>query len=129
MNLLQQAWYATKEKGGLTESQLAKEGRIALIRVLASDILSVQAETNDKEILKSQIISRGVTLKVSRMKVLDLIDQLPLIPSEKTLEFIFSASAEWHRKWHLIVDVIQPTTWRDFPSKMVASLSLVEGAD
>ena len=54
--------------------------------------------------------------------MLDLIDKLPVIPSEAILTDILEAPSDWHQNWHYLVDRIQLKKWRDFPAKMTATL-------
>ena len=116
MNLLRQAREHYSASEGITSSRISNEGRIALVRASACDILGVAKEES------SRTPDSGIQLKVSRLKVLDLIDKLPVIPSEAILTDILEAPSDWHQNWHYLVDRIQLKKWRDFPAKMTATL-------
>lgn len=114
---------AYEQRGDITESRIAKQGRAALVVVKTDDILCVYEEPKDRIGSQTWYMS-GITVKVYKLKVLDLIDQFPLIPEERFVNFILAASAEWHYRWHSYFDNIQPRRWQDFPEKVIASLEL-----
>ncbi|HEX76877.1 MAG TPA: hypothetical protein G4O03_00440 [Dehalococcoidia bacterium] len=125
MELLGQARLAYRGRWGVTESSLAKNGRAALVSVSVNNILSVESEGHATAAIETELgIGSGITLKVSKLKVMDLIDQLPLVLSESFLDAILDAPVEWHHRWHQLVDSIQPESWRDFPARMAATLEL-----
>lgn len=125
MNLLIEARQAYSHLGEIDESRIVREGRAALVRVKISDILCIQDQSQAATEYNSEInTTRGIILKVSQLKVLDLIDQLPIIPSKDFLNSILDAPIEWHRTWHRFLDGIQLKSWRDFPHKVAASLQL-----
>ena len=125
MDLLKQAKLAYQTRGGIVDSKLAKEGRIALVSVWVRDILSVTTESISSAGMKPEPYEGdAIVLKVSKLKVMDLVDQLPLIPSKSFLDTVLSAPLEWHLKWHQMVDAIQTESWRDFPAKIMATLEV-----
>jgi hypothetical protein len=127
MDLQRQARLAHRPGGDLATSQLAKHGRIALVEAKISDILSVEDEGTSAAALESGLGPGGeMIMKVSRLKVLDLMDELCVVPSEAFLEAVLHAPGEWHRRWHRHVDAMQPRTWRDFLPKMAAALRLTD---
>ena len=127
MDLLRQARVAYRPGGDLATSRLAKDGRIALVEAEIRDVLSVEDDGTSAAALESELGPRGeMIMKVSRLRVLDLMDQLCVVPSEAFLQAVLDAPGEWHRKWHRHVDAMQPRTWRDFLPKMAAALRLTD---
>jgi len=89
--------------------------RLALVRVELSDLLSLQTDA-----LSSQ---EGVYLKVRKLKVLDLVDAIRLVPRQSVQDAIADQreqSEESREEWHRIVDAVQPLTWREFLAKFAA---------
>jgi len=121
MSLLHEARLAYENRGGPADSPLAARGRVGLVSVHVNNMLSVEVE-GPATCLESAALDRGIVLKVSRLRVNDVMDQLPLVPSESFLETVQNAPIEWHRRWHPLVDAMQPVSWRDFPAKMVATI-------
>lgn len=125
MNIIEHARLAYGEGVSPEKSPYVKDGRIALVRVSLPDILAVEKNAVSAPSLGPQPATRGeLAMKVSKLKVLDLMDELPLVPSESFVAAIVDAPAKWHRQWHPLVDAIQLRKWRDFPTWMAASLRL-----
>ena len=83
------------------------------------DILSVE---EDENLAPALDLGESLIMKVSKLKVVDIIDQLPLVPSKSVLTAIFDAPIEWHRNWHSEVDRIQLASWRKLPTGLAATL-------
>lgn len=64
---------------------------------------------------------------VSRLKVLDLVDQLLLVPSRELLDAVLDAPVEWHQRWHNVIDSMQPDSWRQFVNDMTVHMKLSGG--
>ena len=100
---------------------MSQEGRAALIDVDPSDVLSVGEKVLAVENLSSDVM--GIEFKSKNLHVLDLIDQLPLIPSKVALDQILNAPTSWHRRFHRLVDAIYPASWKEFPQHIVWAIS------
>lgn len=123
MYLLKQAKLAYQARGGIVRSALAKQGRIALVSVLMDDILSVKRESISWAGIQAEPDDGGgIVLKVSKLRIVDLMDQLPLIPSESFIDAVLNAPMEWHRNWHKLVDDLQPKSFHDFPAKILSTI-------
>jgi hypothetical protein len=111
------------EGGGGLEDVL-REGRLALVRVEISDLLSVQSDPISSWRAQEQGIpledvrqTAPVDIKTRKLKVLDVVDQLRLVPERSLVNTIFDRfeqSEEWRREWHRLIDAMQPGTWREF---------------
>ena len=125
IDILQHGKLAYCGGGDPTESSRLKDGRVALVSAALGDILSVEDERLIGAALEPEPrMHGGIIVKVSKLKVIDLVDEINLVPNESLLLTILNASAEWHCKWHRLVDAIRPTKWHDFPAKMVTTLQL-----
>ena len=57
-------------------------------------------------------------LKSSKLKVLNDIDMLPIVPTSEMISLIFEASPQWKTKLHFILDAMQFRTWKVYPEMM-----------
>lgn len=64
-----------------------------------------------------------LVLMATKINVLDLIDQLPLIPSRDVINNILAAPGGWHVKWHQSFDARPIRSWREFPANVNATLA------
>ena len=106
------------------DSELARRGRMALVSVSVKDMLRIACSGRSSEFGRtSESLQVGVTVQVSRLKVIDLIDQLPLVPSHAIVLAVLSASKRWHERWHLELDTgMQGMRWPEFPARISALL-------
>ena len=112
MQLLGLAKEAYAAGTDITKSRLAHEGRAALVAVEPKNVLAVD-EPN------------GVlVMRASRFYVLDLVDQLPLVPVYPFLLEILEANTARRRRLHFALDAMRFSTWCNFPK----AVSLAFGA-
>ena len=121
LELLQEARKAYETGDDPSTTSLGLNGRTALVRLRRRDILYVNGEPDTEDAEKDA----SIDIYSRQLRVLDLVDQLPLVPSREALVGILDAPAAWHSRWHKLVDAIQPNSWRDFPARMVATLQAV----
>lgn len=110
--------------------EYAKDSRLALVRVELSDLLSLQTDPFSSQRGQEQGLSSEhlrqiapVDLKARKLKVLDLVDQIRLVPEKSFLDAILNRvyeSDERQREWHRLLDATQPLTWRQFLAKFAA---------
>ena len=124
MDHLREARLAYENAGDPATSELARRGRLGLVSVSVNDILSVESESLATETHSHASQDDGIVLMVSRLKVLDLVDQLLLVPSKEFLDAVFDAPVEWHQWWHNVIDSMQPDSWRHFVNDMIAHMKL-----
>ena len=104
--------------------------RLALVRVELSDLLSLQTDPLSSQRwqelgLSSEQVRQiaPVDLKARKLKVLDLVDAIRLVPEKSFLDAILDPvyeSDERQREWHRLFDATQPLTWRQFLAKFAA---------
>ena len=128
MDLLREA-ERVYSAGDPHESEFARRGRMALVSVSVKDMLRIDCgEPSSEPGRTSESLQVSVTLKVSRLKVIDLIDQLPLIPSHTVVLRVLSASKRWHQAWHPVLDNgMQGFRWPEFPARMSDLLGRMTG--
>lgn len=127
MDHLREAQLAYECAGDPTRSELATSGRLGMVSVSVNDILSVESESLTTELRFHASQDDGIVLMVSRLKVLDLVDQLLLVPSKEFLDAVLDAPVEWHQWWHNIIDSMQPDSWRQFVNDTTAHMKLSGG--
>jgi len=105
-------------------------GRLALVRVELSDLLSLRTDAFSSQRGQEHALSLEhlrrigpVDLKARKLKVLDLVDAIRLVPRQSIQDAIADQreqSEESREEWHRLVDAIQPVTWREFLAKFAA---------
>ncbi len=126
VTLLRQANHTYLLGGDISAAPLAQRGRAALVRASMEDMTTVQAQrlapdnegSSQGPILMEQVIG----LRVRRLKVLDLIDELPLLLDHSVVKNILASPPGWHRSFHPTLDAIQLESWKRFPEAVVAAL-------
>ncbi len=128
MDLLREA-ERIHSAGDPRDSELARRGRMALVSVSMKDMLRIDCGGPSSGSRRtSNFLQVGVSLKVSRLKVIDLIDQLPLIPSHAVVLRVLGASKRWHEGWHPVFDNgMQGMRWPEFPARISDLLGRVTG--
>lgn len=119
LNLLESGRDAYEQYSDIYESSLALHSRAALVRAEWKDVITI---SNDQPSNLGMGYFPTVVMMATKIKVLDLIDLLPLIPSLGAIETILDAPADWHTKWHELLDTKPINSWRDFPARIVATL-------
>ena len=104
--------------------------RLALVRVELSDLLSLQTDAFSSQRGQEHALSLEhlrrigpVDLKARKLKVLDLVDAIRLVPRQSVQDAMADRreqSEESREEWHSLVDAIQPATWREFLAKFAA---------
>ena len=110
---------------------LVEHRRLALVSVAVSDLVMVQTEPS----LARRMEDEGIPLedvpkiaplhiKTRKLKVLDVIDALRLVPEKSLLDAIYEGlhSEEWSREWHRLLDAMQPLDWRQFRARFAAGV-------
>ena len=116
MSMLQEAWHAYTYYDDITRTPLANNRRVAIVEVSIDHILHLEevAPTNSGNVGNSA----ALVLKSSKLKVLNDIDMLPIVPTSEMISFILGASPEWKTKLHFSLDAMQFRSWRTYPEIM-----------
>ena len=122
MDVYREAQAAYRDARGIENTEFASSGRMALVSVRVSDVLIAGDHVSDGGLDPTSCQDIGVSLKVSRLKVLDLVDKISLVPAEPILSKILAAPRNWHQEWHREVDSMRLSAWENYPSTLNSSL-------
>ena len=116
MSMLQEAWHAYTHYDDITRTPLANDRRVAIVEVSIEHILHIEEVA---PVNKGNMGNDGtLILKSSKLKVLNDIDMLPIVPTSEMISLIFEASPQWKTKLHFILDAMQFRTWKVYPEMM-----------